>query len=221
MVVRGSSLRMGALLGVGRRPAPWRARSNREDVVDNRNTEERVSKRGALAGSTLIPAVVAIVAAAALVAAFFLPFGSANDEYRQTLASVPDEWVDEAVGITASDAMDMSLFEYAKVYGNYSAQVPGAGWEIIVGIIIAVGVLSALTLLFAAARKATPTAVFAILTFGVAQLLIGSFAESGIVPSSAYDVGIAHALYTAAPVIAVVASVWLFVVKFKAKRAVL
>lgn len=189
--------------------------------MDNRNTEERVSKRGALAGSALIPAVVAIVAAAALVAAFFLPFGSANDEYRQTLASVPDEWVDEAVGITASDAMDMSLFEYAKVYGNYSAQVPGAGWEIIVGIIIAVGVLSALTLLFAAARKATPTAVFAILTFGVAQLLIGSFAESGIVPSSAYDVGIAHALYTAAPVIVVVASVWLFVVKFKAKRAVL
>lgn len=212
---------MGALLGVGRRPAPWCARSNREDVVDNRNTEKQAYKRGALAGSTLIPAVVVIVAAAALVAAFFLPFGSANDEYRQTLASVPDEWVDEAVGITASDAMDMSLFEYAKVYGNHSAQVPGAGWEIIVGIIIAAGVLSALTLLFAVARKATPTAVFAILTFGVAQLLIGSFAESGIVPSSAYDVGIAHALYTAAPVIAVVASIWLFVVKFKAKRAVL
>lgn len=210
---------MGALLGVGRRPAPWCARSNREDVVDNRNTEERVSKRGALAGSTLIPAVVAIVAAAALVAAFFLPFGSANDEYRQTLASVPDEWVDEAVGITASDAMDMSLFEYAKVYGNYSAQVPGAGWEIIVGIIIAVGVLSALTLLFAVARKATPTAVFAILAFGVAQLLIESFAESGIVPSSAYDVGVAQVVYAVASFTAIAAAIWLFIAKYRAKRS--
>ena len=187
--------------------------------MDNRNTEERVSKRGALAGSTLIPAVVAIVAAAALVAAFFLPFGSSNDKYRQTLANVPTEWVDEAVGITASDAMDMSLFEYAKVYGNYSAQVPGAGWEIIVGIIIAAGVLSALTLLFAVARKATPTAVFAILTFGVAQLLIGSFAESGIVPSSAYDVGVAQVVYAVASFTAIAAAIWLFIAKYRAKRS--
>lgn len=181
--------------------------------------QEAPKGREASAGNkTIIPAVVTIVASLVLVASFFLPFATAVGDYREYLESVPDELFDETLGVTASEITDVSLFEYAEIYGGLAANGWGDSWMIIAATIASVAVFSVIALLFALLRKATPTIVFVILAFAVVQVFIGGVGDVGSLSTSSYEAGIAHITYPAASLVAIAGSIWLFVVKFKAKR---
>ena len=79
-------------------------------------------KKGRLGGGRdgkFIAARIALaVAAIGLVAAFFLPWASANDAYREAAAQAPEIVVYEDTGITAAQAADLSLLEFAQIYGS-------------------------------------------------------------------------------------------------------
>ncbi|WP_294439708.1 hypothetical protein [uncultured Slackia sp.] len=179
---------------------------------------EETVKKTPLWRRPVLPATIAIVAAVILVASFFLPYASAVEEYRESLEAVPDAWLDESLGMTASDIVDLSLFEYANAYASMASNGWGDSWMIIAGLIASVGVFAVLTLLFALLRKATPTALFAALTLAVSQIVSWDFAERGVMPSNSYEPGLSTMLLIVASVIAIAAAIWLFIAKFKAKR---
>lgn len=165
------------------------------------------------------PSIVAIIASAMLIVAFFLPFASSVGDFRSSLEAHSEEWVDESMGITASDAVDLSLFEYAKAYGSMPSLGWDESWMILAAIIASVGICAAATLVFALLRKATPTAVFAFCTVAISRAVVWDFGSRGVVPTDSYELGIAPAIYLAAGTVVVIAAIWLFFAKFKAKRA--
>lgn len=89
-----------------------------------------------------------VLAAAVAVAAFFLPWGTADEEYREAAAQMPDVVYYEPTGMTVSDAADLSLMEYAGVYHSM-----GSVWEVYAVIMYAILAASVLALLLAAMGK--------------------------------------------------------------------
>lgn len=157
------------------------------------------------------------VAAAALATSFFLPWGAVDEEYREAAASVsPDMMFYEPTGLTVSDAADLSLLEYAQVYGSMG----GNGWDILAVIIYAIPVLSLIALLFAALGKPIVSAVFGVLALVVTRFIVWDFTERGVLPNGTHDWGIAPAIYLAVTFAIVVLAVALVVLKRRSKAPV-
>lgn len=178
------------------------------DETKEKETKEQRLKR-------LVARIVMIAAAVALVAAFFLPWASANDEYRELASAAPDALFYEPTGLTASDAADLSLFDYAQVYGSMS----GTGWELYMGIMYAALEVSIITLALAAFGKPIGAGVFGILTLALSRLLVWDFGDRGVLPNSTHDWGIAPMIYVLAAVVLIAAAVWLLAMKRQAKKA--
>lgn len=163
----------------------------------------------------LVARIVMVVAALGLVAAFFLPWASAGEDYREAAALAPDVMFYEPTGLTVEGAADLSLFEYAQVYGSMS----GTGWEIYLYIIyVALGV-AVVTLVLAAFGKPIGVTVFGILTLVASRLLVWDFEDRGVLPNGTHDWGVAPVIYIVAAVVLIAAAVWLFVLKRQAKAA--
>lgn len=156
-----------------------------------------------------------VLAAAAAVAAFFLPWGTADEEYREAAAQMPDVVYYEPTGMTVSDAADLSLMEYAGVYHSM-----GSVWEIYAVIMYATLAASVLALLLAAMGKPIGAGVFAILTLAASRVLVWDFQDRGVLPGSTHVWGPAPTAYLVATVVFVVAAVGLFVLKRREKAAV-
>ena len=159
-----------------------------------------------------IAVVTTIVAALLLVAAFFLPYASATEDYRAALGQLSQN----PFGLENGDLADVSLFEYARIYLNAA---PEAFAAVYVPLTVAPAVLGVLTLLFAALRKPIPAIVFSALTVAVTLLLNWDFEDRGVIPSSTYDWGIAKWVYLVAGVAVIACAVWQLVLRRKAKRA--
>lgn len=170
---------------------------------------------GAGAPMRLIARIVMVVAALGLMAAFFLPWASAGEDYREAAALAPDVMFYEPTGLTVEGAADLSLFEYAQVYGSMS----GTGWEVYQYIMYVALAISAVTLLLAAFGKPIGATVFAVLTVAASRLLVWDFEDRGVLPNSTHDWGIAPVIYIVAAVVLIAAAVWLFVLKRQAKVA--
>ena len=160
----------------------------------------------------LIARIVMVVAALGLVAGFFLPWASADQEFRDAVTLAPDLVFYEPTGFTVSDATDISLLEYAQVYGSM-----GGTWQIYQVIMFAVLGASALTLLLAALAKPIGASVLAVLTLAGSRLLVWDFGDRGVLPSNTHDWGIAPTVYIVAFVVLLAAAAWLFVLKRQAK----
>lgn len=167
----------------------------------------------------LYAAIMGIVGAALLIAAFFLPYGAATQDYRADLMGNPDYVIDEASGMTCADAADMSLFEYASLYAAQGEEMLGSIFSLYVALMGSALVLAALTLLFALLRKATPTVIFAMLNMGMILLLNWDFADRGVIGTLKYDWGIAKWIYLVGGIMAIAGGIWLFICKHKAKKA--
>lgn len=173
-------------------------------------------KKGRLGGGhdgMLIAArIVLTVAAIGLVAAFFLPWASADDAYREAAAQAPEIVVYEGTGITAAQAADLSLLEFAQIYGS----MEGA-WTMYMYLMYALLGISAVSLVCAAAGKPVVTSVFALLACALSRLLVWDFEDRGALPNATYDWGIAPAIYLGATVAIVVIAIWMVVMRRKEK----
>lgn len=165
------------------------------------------------APSMLIARIALVVAAALLVAAFFLPWASASEEFREGAAALPDFMFYEPTGLTAEGACDISLLEYAQVYNS----MEGSVWMVYTVIMYVCLALSVVTVLLAALGKPIGTAVFTVLTLGVSRLLVWDFEDRGVLPNATHDWGIAPMVYLAAAAVLLALAAWLFVLKRRVK----
>ena len=154
--------------------------------------------RAGLGAARLVARIAMVVGALMLVAAFFLPWASAGDEFRDAAALAPDVVFYEPTGMTVSGATDISLMEYAQVYGSM-----GGTWQVYMVIMYATVDVAAVALVFAAFGKPVPTVVFGIAAFG----------DRGVLPNSTHDWGLAPAVYIVGLVVVLAASVWMFMLK--------
>ncbi|WP_144744033.1 hypothetical protein [Enorma burkinafasonensis] len=127
----------------------------------------------------LIARIALAVAAALLVAAFFLPWASADEEFREGAAALPDFMFYEPADMTVADACDISLLEYAQVYGS----MEGTAWVVYMVVMYAGLALSVVALLLAVLGKPIGTAVFAVLACAVSRLLVWDFGDRGVPPA--------------------------------------
>lgn len=152
-----------------------------------------------------------------VLAAFFLPYASATEEYRDFLKSYFQEMNVAEIGMTNGDAINVSLFEFAKMYGVIYRSVDKELGMIIMTIIGAIGVLSLITVLFAALKKPIGILIFNCLTYGAFSMLTWDFRDRGVMPNSDYNWGISYYLYYIGSGIIFVSTLWLLISKIKLK----
>ena len=166
-----------------------------------------------------IASVATIVAALLLVAAFFLPYASGTQEFREGLGSMSANPYSETLGMSNEDLADISLFEYARIYNASGELGMGDAFAVIyVPLTVAPAVLSVLTLLFAVLRKPIPSTVFSVLTVALTFLLNWDFEDRGVIPGSNYDWGIARWVYLAAGVGVIACAIWQIVLRKQSKQ---
>ena len=154
------------------------------------------------------PMIVALVAVALMVVAYFLPYASDTQDYRDALMTMPDYVQSDELGMTNADIADMSLFEYARVYA--AAEDLGASvalTAIYLPLLVGAIVFPVLALLFAALRKPIPVILFSVLAVALLQLLNWDFEDRLVVPSNSYDIGIARWVYLVAGIAAIAGAV--------------
>lgn len=168
----------------------------------------------------LIASVATMVAALLLVVAFFLPYAAGVDEYRETLGALSANPYSEVLGMSNEDLADISLLEYARIYGaSGELGMPEEFAAVYVPLTVAPAVLGALTLLFAVLRKPIPSILFSVLTVALTFLLNWDFEDRGVIPSDTYDWGVARWVYLAAGVAVIVCAIWQIVLRRQAKNA--
>lgn len=165
-----------------------------------------------------IASVATIVAALLLVVAFFLPYASGTQEFREGLSSMAANPYSETLGMSNEDLADISLFEYVRIYSASGELGMGDAFAAVyVPLTVAPVVLGVLTLLFAALRKPIPSVVFSVLTVALTFLLNWDFEDRGVIPSSNYDWGIARWVYLVAGVVVIACAVWQIVLRKQSK----
>lgn len=163
--------------------------------------------------------VATIMAALLLVVAFFLPYASGTQEFREGLSSMTANPYSETLGMSNEDLADISLFEYARIYSASGELGMGDAFAAVyVPLTVAPVVLGVLTLLFAALRKPIPSVVLSVLTVALTFLLNWDFEDRGVIPSSSYDWGIARWVYLVAGVAVIACAVWQIVLRKQSKQ---
>ena len=165
--------------------------------------------------------LIAMIAALCAIVAFFLPYISATEDYRTYMASRADEKPFDGVDITVADMMDMSLFEYARVYyqgGETFFRSSGSG--VFYGVLIsAIAGFALLTLLAAWRKRPFLTLICDLLMGGSFYLVNWDFVDRRIMPDSDRFWGIAYHLYYPLAVVIAICAVWMLVVKRRMKKA--
>ena len=168
----------------------------------------------------LIPFLIALVGVILTVSTLFLPFATATPEYREYLLASPDDYYAEEIGMTKRDAVNISLFEFWRMYA--AAYRLGLSETIALVCLIIISVFAGfvlLTLLFVVLKKATPAIIFDILSFAVLRLIRWDFSDRGVLPDSMHDWGIASLIAYVGMIIVIVGALLLLIAKVKAKRA--
>lgn len=180
--------------------------------------DERNSAANGGISQRVVARVIMVVAALGLVAAFVLPWGSANDEFRKAAAALPGVPFYEPTGMTVADATDLSLLEYAQVYGSIATE--SEPWIIYTVIMFAAAGASVLALVLAALGKPIGAAVFALIALGISRLLVWDFGDRGVLPNSTHGWGIAPTVYLVSAIVLIAVAIWMVVMrrKEKAKR---
>lgn len=166
-----------------------------------------------------IASMVTIVAALLLVVAFFLPYASGTQEFRESLSSMTANPYSETLGMSNEDLADISLFEYVRIYSASGELGMGDAFAAVyLPLTVAPAVLGVLTLLFAALRKPIPSVVFSALAVALTFLLNWDFEDRGVIPSSSYDWGIARWVYLVAGVAVIACAIWQIVLRKRSKQ---
>ncbi len=161
----------------------------------------------------VVARIAMVLGAALLVAAFFLPWGAADDEWREAAAKTPDVMFYEPTGMTVADATDLSLMEYAQTYGSMS----DVTWQFYMYLMYGLLGVAVLALVLAALGKPIGATVFGVLTLALSRLLVWDFGDRGVLPNGTHDWGAAPTVYIVGFVVLLAASVWMFVLKRQAK----
>lgn len=149
-----------------------------------------------------------------LIVSFFLPYASATAENRKFLEAFPQGIYMQEINMTNADAIDISLFDFTRIYGATSSAV---GTACIVMIVI-FALFSLLTLVFSALRKPIVILIFGGLTFAMFNLISWDFKDRGVLPSSAYNYGAAYYIYFIVLLLILAGAIFMLVMKKQEKK---
>ncbi|MFR0880366.1 MAG: hypothetical protein ACLSGN_02610 [Oscillospiraceae bacterium] len=169
-----------------------------------------------------IPFIALIAASFLLIVSFFLPFASADGKYKDYLKDNPKGMFAEEIDMTNKEAVNISLIEYAKMYGYVATSMKGHYQQqgmLSLVLIIAMGVFSILTLIFAIMKKAGKTIVFDCLNFLFFFLYTFDLKDRGVLPSDDYNYGIAYYLYIIFSIIIIISLIWYIINTKKQKNS--
>lgn len=167
-----------------------------------------------------LPRIIAILVAIAALAAFFLPYISATEEYSKYIATRADERIYSSSDVTVGDLENISIFTYAKVYIQCGEEIfnSAAGGYITGGIYAAVGVFALLTALAVLGKKPILTFITNAI-MGIAFYMVNwDIMDRHIMPDSDRVWGLSYHLYYPIVTILAIVAIWMFVAKRKMKK---
>ncbi len=184
--------------------------------------QQGAGKKGA---GVFLPALIAILAAIALCVGYFLPYTTMTEDAQARYSSLSESEIVDGSGVTWGEMDEASCVTWARAYWmmydytSSTTKVTGFtnGYLQNFAIFVASGVLAVLALLFALARKATPTVLFSLLNLGALVLIGAYFEQSGPVSGGNSVWAFGHEYLFVALGVLIVAGVWLFVAKKAAK----
>lgn len=138
-----------------------------------------------------------IIGSALLIAALFLPFATATEEYAEHLNRYPKRYLVEEIEMENADGIQISLMKFLRIY--YAAAKLEISREVGIAcmvILFIFALFAIMTAIFSVCRKPILTILFDILSFAMINLVRWDFQERGVIPSRRYDWGIAaYAVY--------------------------
>lgn len=169
----------------------------------------------AISNKLLIPFFVTLIGALFMFITIFLPYTTATEEQSERFKAYPDEIVYEKLDMTAKDMINISMVEYANVYGNLSEQIWGdTSYGIFyIALVALIGVFSLLSILFSVLKKPIAVIIFSLLSFGVFSIQNFDYTDRGVVPSNTYEWGTAYYAFYIAFAITFVGAIWMLVSK--------
>lgn len=170
---------------------------------------------------TLIPCIIAAIAAIVSIVGLFLPYIGSTPEYAEYLKSTSAQKPFDSVEITASESVELSLYEYAKTYFQGGEEIFKSKAE---GIFYAVlfaspGIFGFFALLCSLRRKGIPLFIQSVIIGGLSYLINWDVIDRGIMPHYGRVWGIAHNLYYPIAGILLICGIWIFIAKHKTKKA--
>lgn len=152
-----------------------------------------VKKAGFKMDKRLIFCIIALIGSIMLIATLFLPFASATEKYREQLEKFPDTMYAEEIGMTNKDAVNISLFEFGKIYSSTAAAQNAQAVSITCVVMIsAFAIFALLSAIFSLLKKPIAIMIFNVLSLATFLLLKWDFNDRGVLPSSRYDCGMAQ-----------------------------
>lgn len=165
------------------------------------------------------PMLITIIGSVLMLLMLLLPFASATDDYSERLMKYEDEMYVEEIEMTNAEAVDISLFEFLKIYVEAANQ--GMHKEISIACIVIISIfagMSVFMLITSLCKKPIGIIIFDLLALGAFKITCFDFEDRGVIPSSSYDWGIVSWLVYVIGVIVFAGAVWLFIEKRKAKK---
>ena len=178
-----------------------------------------MNQTGSKSKKFLYPFVAMLIGSLMLIVTLFMPFASATEDYKERLVEYSDSMYVEELDMTNEEAINISLFEFARIYSAAAEMGMSKSVSIACIVIIAVfGAFALLTLLFSAIKKPIPAIIFNLLAFAVFRITKWDFEDRGVIPNSNYDWGMAQYICYIGIIVVVVGAVALLVAKIKDKK---
>lgn len=135
--------------------------------------------------------VIILASTLLLLLAFFLPFASAESEWKELLQEYGKRVVDKESGFTGNALIHITLLEFMKIHiydNSYD------GYVLIIVLIIIVAILTLLIALLSGLKKEVPVIVLTIINLLVLFLLKFDFTDRGLIGYN-YNLGIGYYFY--------------------------
>lgn len=183
--------------------------------MNNKNIQGVTLKKG----NSLILFLIMVIASSIILAAFFLPYASATEKNRASLKAYADEPYIQEIGMNNEDAINISLFEYIKIYSFTASSEQTKNISIVCLVLIALCIVfSLLTTVFSILKKPAAVIVFDLISLFLFFLLAWDFNDRGALPNKGYDLGLSYYIFYICTAIILVCAIWLLVKKIQEKK---
>lgn len=163
--------------------------------------------------------VIAIIVSLVAVAAFFLPFTIATEDYEEYLELFGDEKVFETADLTASEMKSVSLFNYAKIYFQAGEEMfndknAGIFYLVLIG---GIGCFAAISCLWSLTKRPILLLLNTLLMSVFFNFTAWDFSDR-IALNTIFKWGISYYMIYPCAALLAICSIWMFIVKRKIKK---
>ncbi len=178
--------------------------------MTNTNNSKKVS----------LPVLVIILGAVIMLTTLFMPYATAIGENAESLKSAADNVIYEDLNIRAEDMINISMFDYARIYANMGDIIFGsASYGYLYAVFVSLIGLSALfSILFSVLKKPVGVIIFNLFALLVFYAQKWDYTDRRVIPSSSYDWGFAVTVFYIAFAVILIGAVWLVVSKKSEKK---